>query len=198
MPYKYIGRTLDHKGKTLWEIVGNLKNFGIGRLVVRNMFERYPEPSYLRILKVVAMTNPEKPSMDEPRNVRVWVERTFRGKKYPEPYYIKAASFKADYKLIPRDEEEAYMKGSNPRPVKLMPKMIELPPLLKELVIRENIINGDPPEKDNEVEAVYATNVNNNFRVVKDGEKPDVEVTMGLGKPISPGLYEGTGLEFNK
>jgi small subunit ribosomal protein S34 len=33
---KYIGRKTDFKGKTLWEIVGNLKNFGIGRVVVRS------------------------------------------------------------------------------------------------------------------------------------------------------------------
>lgn len=49
---KYIGRTTDFKGKTLWEIVGDLKDFGVGRLVVRNMFQRYPEPCYMRILKV--------------------------------------------------------------------------------------------------------------------------------------------------
>jgi Mitochondrial 28S ribosomal protein S34 len=30
---KYIGRTTDFKGKTLWQIVSNLKNFGVGRVV---------------------------------------------------------------------------------------------------------------------------------------------------------------------
>lgn len=54
---KYIGRTTDFKGKTLWEIVGNLKNFGVGRVVVRSMFERYPEPSFMRIVKVDALPN---------------------------------------------------------------------------------------------------------------------------------------------
>lgn len=54
---KLIGRTTDFNGKTLWEIVGNLKNFGVGRLVVRNMFARYPEPSYIKILSVEAQNN---------------------------------------------------------------------------------------------------------------------------------------------
>lgn len=54
---KYIGRTTDFKGKTLWEIVGNLKNFGVGRIVVRSMFERYPEPCYMKIIKVDALPN---------------------------------------------------------------------------------------------------------------------------------------------
>lgn len=64
MPYKYIGRTTDFKGKTLWEIVGNLKNFGIGRIVTRSMNERYPEPSYFKILKVETLPNPETVSFD--------------------------------------------------------------------------------------------------------------------------------------
>lgn len=54
---KLVGRTTDFKGKTLWEIVGNLKGFGVGRIVIRNMFQRYPEPSYIKILKVEARPN---------------------------------------------------------------------------------------------------------------------------------------------
>lgn len=57
---KLIGRTTDFKGKTLWEIVGNLKNHGVGRYVMRNMFARYPEPSYMKIVKVEAV--PPNPS----------------------------------------------------------------------------------------------------------------------------------------
>lgn len=30
---KYVGRTTDFKGHTLWDIVNNLKNFGVGRVV---------------------------------------------------------------------------------------------------------------------------------------------------------------------
>lgn len=37
---KYIGRTTDFKGKSLWEIVSNLKNFGVGRVVVRRKFNQ--------------------------------------------------------------------------------------------------------------------------------------------------------------
>lgn len=64
MPYKYIGKTTSFKGKTLWEIVGNLKNFGIGRIVTRSRFERYPEPSYFKILKVETLANPKESSVD--------------------------------------------------------------------------------------------------------------------------------------
>lgn len=49
---KYVGRTTNFKGKTLWEIVGSLKNLGVGRIIVRSVFERYPEPSFMKIVKV--------------------------------------------------------------------------------------------------------------------------------------------------
>ena len=55
---KLIGRTTDFQGKTLWEILGNLKNFGVGRYVARNKFQRYPEPSYMKIVKVEAQPVP--------------------------------------------------------------------------------------------------------------------------------------------
>lgn len=54
---KFIGRTTDFKGKTLWEIVGNLKGFGVGRVIIRNMFQRYEEPCFFKVLKVKAMPN---------------------------------------------------------------------------------------------------------------------------------------------
>lgn len=64
MPYKYIGRTTDFVGKTLWEILGNLKNHGVGRLVTRNKFKDYEGPMYYKILKVDALPNPKEPSLD--------------------------------------------------------------------------------------------------------------------------------------
>lgn len=64
MPYKYFGKTTKHRGKTLWEIVGNLKNFGVGRIVVRSMSEKYPEPSYYKILEVETLPEPKNPSID--------------------------------------------------------------------------------------------------------------------------------------
>lgn len=61
MPYVYFGKKNFFLGKTLWEIVGNLKNFGAGRILVRSKFEkRYPEVTYMRILRA-------EPLMDEVR-----------------------------------------------------------------------------------------------------------------------------------
>ncbi|XP_017462231.1 PREDICTED: uncharacterized protein LOC108355591 isoform X3 [Rhagoletis zephyria] len=73
---KYIGRTTDFRGKTLWEIVGNLRDSGVGRLVIRNKFQRYEEPCYMRILKVEV--TPHDPAKDP---IRTGPKRT-KAKKW--------------------------------------------------------------------------------------------------------------------
>lgn len=60
MVIKYIGRTHTFKGKPLWEILGNLKNHGVGRMVIRSAQQKYPEVSYMRILKVVGLPDTSK------------------------------------------------------------------------------------------------------------------------------------------
>lgn len=59
----YVGKTSSNAGKTLWEIVGNLRDFGVGRIVVRNRHLRlHDTPCYYRILEVRTRVNiePEK------------------------------------------------------------------------------------------------------------------------------------------
>lgn len=59
----YVGKTSPYFGKTIWEIVGNLKNFGVGRILVRNShLKEHDTPCYYRILAVETRPNlePEK------------------------------------------------------------------------------------------------------------------------------------------
>lgn len=65
---KYVGKKTDFVGKTLWEILGNLKNFGVGRIVVRNTYaKKYKEPCYMKILEVNARPNWEEPKLKKYR-----------------------------------------------------------------------------------------------------------------------------------
>lgn len=55
---KYVGKKSPYTGKTLWEIIGNLKDFGVGRIILRNsQVNRHKEPCFLKILEVKAMPN---------------------------------------------------------------------------------------------------------------------------------------------
>lgn len=120
------------------------------------------------------------------------VERTFRGKKYPKPVQIDSASPKADYVLIPKDEEYRFLNDVQPE-LKIMPTTAEFPPLLKELLLRE-------AKKENKTDIpklplIYNLKGVKNYRPAEEGETPTVEVTMDLGTPASPQLYADVKFE---
>ncbi|KAF2899738.1 hypothetical protein ILUMI_06435 [Ignelater luminosus] len=195
MPIKYIGRTLDYQGKTLWEIVGNLKNFGVGRIVVRSSFERYPEPSYMKIVKVETLPNPEISTPDDVRKVRVFVEKIFRGRKHPALVKIERVSYKADYRLIPKDKEAEYCRSDAPAmQMKILPKTMSFPPLLKELIIREMKASGKEVTEEPQLQIVYRQTRESYYRVTEEGETPNAEVYSGFGKTKSPSLYKNIKL----
>lgn len=61
---KYVGKKSEYAGKTLWEIVGNLKDYGVGRIIVRNsQVKNYKEPSFMKILKVETLPNEIPPKI---------------------------------------------------------------------------------------------------------------------------------------
>ncbi|KZC13731.1 PREDICTED: uncharacterized protein LOC107191846 [Dufourea novaeangliae] len=144
MPIKYIGRKTDFKGKTLWEILGNLKNCGVGRMILRSQFQKYREASYMRILKVAAQPDVSEPGPDNLRKVVALVERTFRGTKNVKPVQIDSVTYKGDYILVPKDQETSYINASEQPTVKICPETMELPPLLRELLIQQAKQAGKP------------------------------------------------------
>lgn len=58
----YVGKETKYVGKTLWEIVGNLKDYGVGRIVVRNRhLAKYKTPCYYEILSVKTLQDKPPP-----------------------------------------------------------------------------------------------------------------------------------------
>lgn len=60
MSVKFFGKPSKFSGKSLWEIVGNLKNFGEGRLIITCESFKYPEPSFFRIVRIQPFPTPRK------------------------------------------------------------------------------------------------------------------------------------------
>ncbi|XP_030385140.1 uncharacterized protein LOC115632222 [Scaptodrosophila lebanonensis] len=180
---QYIGRTTDFRGNTLWELVANLPNWGVGRMLIRNMFQRYPEPCFMRILKVQAVD--EKPG--EERKVRVTVEKTWRGVTQPKPVEIYSTSYKADYELVPVEEEQKFLKNTKKVGEVILPNKIEFPPLLREY-IREETGESNPL-----MNVHFKKTYNKQARIAAEGEQPTVQLGMSLSKPpeVSAKLYEG-------
>ncbi|EDV95759.1 uncharacterized protein LOC6558503 [Drosophila grimshawi] len=180
---KYIGRTTDFRGNSLWEIVGNLPDWGVGRMVIRNMFQRYPEPCYMRILKVQAID--EQPN--EVRKVRVTVEKTWRGITQPKPVEIYSTSYKADYELVPLSEEHKFLTNNKKAASVVLPTKLDLPPLLREYV------RDETGEMNPQMAVHFKKTHNKNARLAQAGEQPTLQMSMDVGKPapISAKLYDG-------
>ena len=176
------------------------------------MFERYEEKSYMKILKVesldpytlsdntVSTSNlfpwqflkiPSLKILQQRRQVNVWVEKVFRGKKYETPINIRASSYKADFRVLSKAEEAEYCK-EQPREERIISPVMDLPPLLKEFVMKEtgrDDIKMKVHHKQSKASLSTA-------RLAEKGEKPNVFIAMGIGKPHpkSKSLYEGLEL----
>lgn len=127
------------------------------------------------------------------RIVRVFVERTFRGVKEPEIIPIEGATYKTDYRLLPKDEEEQYCNRNKVfKSEVILPRYREFPPLMRELIVREAKASGKPLTEEPKLEVVYnVKSAEMKYRIAGENEKPTVEFKTGLGTPASPSLYEG-------
>ncbi|XP_077290411.1 mitochondrial ribosomal protein S34 [Arctopsyche grandis] len=195
--FKYVGRTNYFKGKTLWEIVGNLKDYGVGRIIIRSVYQRYPELSYMKIVKVEARPNDiiyiKQSGIDVPQNFRkvhVWVEKVFRGRKDPGLFQIESSSYKADYQLIPKDEEEKYTTITQVLPDKTIPAFIEFPPLLKEIILLDHAQKGLPPP---DLKLRLNLNRSRVNRYKTDTTNTEV-LPIDIHKPSSKKYFEGLPL----
>ncbi|XP_037784309.1 uncharacterized protein LOC119580304 [Penaeus monodon] len=187
MPYVQVGRTHSFLGKRLWEILCSLQDFGVGRMVVRSRFERYPEVCYYRIVTAKPQMDNGRPHMDEDNmRGRVTAEQIFRGKNMGI-VDISKASYKTDFRLIHKHEEAKYLqkaKESSPCDVRIFPQTMDMPPLLKLFAEREG-------HSATTLKVNLNSKKHNNCRIAKDGETPNVSLSIALGSPASPELYEG-------
>lgn len=163
---KYIGFPSKYVGKHLLWLLGNLKDFGVGRVVTRTAFERYPEPSYYVITKVL-------PYMDDANQYgEVWAETIFRGRRLGVRQV--ESPHVPDYKLVPKSEEGRLLALPVSELVpKVLPRYIKMPPLLRMIVERNMRDEGADEPK---LKAVYSQTDTEFYRVAEEGEMPDVEL----------------------
>lgn len=197
MSIKYIGRTTDFCGKTLWEIVGNLKNYGVGRLVYTQKLLRYPEPSYYKILKVTPIQhdgNLENPH-ENFRKVIVLVANVFRGRLDPEVREIFSTSYKPDFRLVPKHEEQDWINKTLAveRNVKYADPWIDMPPLLKEVVARDLELAGQTVTPDKlRLRLSFRQTANNMVREADEDHPAEIKFDSFFGTPLNPELYQIT------
>lgn len=133
------------------------------------------------------------------RYVGVWVERVFRGVRTPYPVDMSNVSYKTDYRLIPKHEEAKYTNQplkdlDTVKNLKLIPPTMDFPPVMHRLIAKES---GNPHPK---LTVILNKSKENFYRIAVEDETPTIEFSsfMSLGKPVSPNLYKGVGLNFDK
>ncbi|KAK7473384.1 hypothetical protein BaRGS_00035357 [Batillaria attramentaria] len=136
MAKRFVGREAIFRGKSLFELCCNLKNFGEGRVVYRHNLRRFPEPSYYRLTTV-------EPDMSDTERLggQAWGEKVYRGLQ--EGVSQIDAGYKTDWWLVPKEAEEEFCKitavmDKKPQP----PSHIPCPPLL-ELMVRSESVEAD-------------------------------------------------------
>lgn len=81
--------------------------------------------------------------LQERRRVRVWVEKTFRGRKLPALTEIHRTSYKPDYQLISKKEEALLLAAVKDLNVTdILPNKIEMPPLMQKFIEQEHTKKG--------------------------------------------------------
>jgi len=153
MPIKYIGKVTSYSGKPLEEILMKLNNFGLGRIVYRNKFERYPEASYYRITNVGPVVDREPRSYNEKyrmennkfhkTKIQVSGQKVFRGRDVGELQI--GAAHKADWRLVPRQEEEKWLASkAPPKQITIVDDKKHFPPLLERMIMKEKKLSERP------------------------------------------------------
>lgn len=111
------------------------------------------------------------------------MEKTFRGRTLEKPVEVLSVSYKADYILIPKDQEKQLLEKNTQTEERILPQFMEMPPLLREFIIKET---GNPNPL---LKVKIRTNREKIARIAIDGEEPNVKLTMSLGTPASKKLY---------
>ena len=116
MPYVKVGLDPIHHGKKLYDLLCNLRNFGRGRIIYSTIEQKFPEPSFYRILLAqleMDFNNPNTYNTGSGKNwmkigtsSRIVTERVYRGMRYTTPFNLTAELNKQlqfpDYRLVPK------------------------------------------------------------------------------------------------
>ncbi|CAI5445857.1 unnamed protein product [Caenorhabditis angaria] len=122
---RFVGNhDIASEGKFLWEILAQLRSFGVGRLVTKNEWTRkWPEqPSYMKIVRA-------EPGMDRWLfEGKLYAEWVFRGQNLGVYEFSKDLN-RSDWQLIHKHQEQSFTKCTKSMEPINLPDSFPLPPL---------------------------------------------------------------------
>ncbi|XP_074595290.1 mitochondrial ribosomal protein S34 [Brevipalpus obovatus] len=139
----YVGKTSRLYGKTVFEILANLRHFGKGRILERiSLTQKYGKKSFY-------VVKDPRPQMDK-ELVHGYLYCDFYYKEQRVPGLTELLTYRHDYRLIPKHLEEEYLEIIQKAPIlgeetpkKVLPRYYSLPPVMAEVLNRRNFLR--PP-----------------------------------------------------
>lgn len=132
-------------GKCLFDILNQLPNFGVGRIVTRTRWQhlRPDTPSYFRITRV--KVNCESPNLAQGE---AWGEPTMLGYSRDGMEVKIGAWWKREWKLIRKSEEDEFC-AYTPKETDFhaVPNHAPMPPLLAAIIKEEKQARGEEVEE---------------------------------------------------
>lgn len=112
----------------------------------------------------------------------VLVDRVFRGFKSPKPVQLDSATYKADYMLIPKDQEHLYLEDNKLPEERILPRTTDLPPLLLQMIVRQMKARGNKVSEEPKLTLKYNFDGGSikSYRLAEEGESPTVKLNFGV------------------
>lgn len=112
----------------------------------------------------------------------VLVERVFRGHKNLKPVQLDTATYKADYMLIPKDQEHLYLENAKLPEKRILPRTTDLPPLLAQIIMRQMKAKGEKVSEEPKLHLKYNFEGGSvkNYRLAEEGESPTVKLNFNV------------------
>lgn len=141
MPIKYYyGKKTEFIGKTLFEILANLRNFGVGRMVIKQteVAQNPGKKCYYIVRKV-------EPVMDKDlQEGAIHAERVYRNARMPGLTFVEEDSWFTDWQLVPKDQEHIHRDHEQVEyRIEKVQNQMRIPPLMGEFLRRHNKLHPD-------------------------------------------------------
>lgn len=191
----YYGRTTKFVGKTLFEILANLRNFGIGRVVYKHTeLKQFPNSYYI--------VRDVEPVMDQKLELGVvHAEKIFNGARASDLVTIDEETWHTDWRLVLKEDEKLFKVSedklvdvSHPSKVEVFPRWMDTPPLMeiflrrkfKNKKLQSDSIKGIDSNQPLKIRLRYLAEIRDQLphlhrRVAEEGETPSFPSKTSIG-----------------
>lgn len=171
----YYGKKTKFVGKTLFEILSNLRDFGLNRMLIKQeeTLLHPGKPSYYIVRKV-------EPVMDDKlQEGCIYAEHILKGARIPGLVFVDDESWHTDWQLVPKHEEIKYRVENPPifEPLKMNKSLLEVPPLMDAFLKRHLKNKGQPVPEER-------------IKIPLDYRVPSIDYGIDVSQPIKSMLAD--------